>query len=341
MKRLQDNKIALLSNYLKKNGLSTDLIPEILDHLACEAEERLWEGETFEHAFKEILEEADEDSLNKLSIDHYNLLAMEKTLNDIVFENRNKLYGAYDLRKGYNQTVQRSVLLGVTFFLLIVLLPNLYARLVPEAKKTDIGFEAELRTVEIRPEKTLPPPPEPVKVEHKVSTVKYNRFEVLPDNIVPEEMTMPTIDDLADALPGTETVEGDADMMTIEPPKGEVGSARNAIVEAEPAPVTELLVVEQSPEYLGGNAAMSEFLRKNLKYPPRAAAAGVQGRVFVTFVVGTDGKIENVQTLKGIGFGCDEEAERVIKLMPNWKAGRQSGKAVRVRFNMPIVFQME
>ncbi len=114
-----------------------------------------------------------------------------------------------------------------------------------------------------------------------------------------------------------------------------------APVELDSPKEAELFAVEQAPEFIGGNAAMGEFLRKNLKYPPQAASAGIQGRVFISFVVGADGKIENVQTLKGIGFGCDEEAERVIKLMPKWKAGRQSGTPVRVKFNLPVVFQME
>ncbi len=176
MKRLQNNKIELLSNYLKKNGLNPELFPEILDHLACEAEERLWDGDSFEQAFSDIVETADPETLHILSVEHNHLLAMEKTLNDIVFENRNKSYGAYQLRKGYNKTMQRSVLIGVTFFLLIVLLPNLYARLVPEPKKDDIGFEGTLDIINIKPEAKLPPPVEPLKVEAKVNTVKVSEL---------------------------------------------------------------------------------------------------------------------------------------------------------------------
>ncbi|MBE9464460.1 TonB family protein [Dyadobacter subterraneus] len=341
MKRLQNNRIELLSNYLKKNGLDPELFPEILDHLACEAEERLWDGDSFEQAFSNIVETADPETLQLLSVEHYNLLAMEKTLNDIVFENRNKLYGAYQLRKGYKKTMQRSLLLGVTFFLLIMLLPNLYARLVPEPKKDDIGFEGELEIINIRPEAKLPPPAEPLKPQPKVNTVKYQNYEVLPDHMVPEEITPPTVEDLQNAVAGPETIQGNSDILTIEPPTAETAPSKGVSVDIASPKETELFAVEQAPEFMGGNAAMGEFLRKNLKYPRQAADAGIQGRVFVSFVVGADGKIENVQTLKGIGFGCDEEAERVIKLMPKWKAGRQSGVPVRVRFNLPVVFQME
>ena len=342
MKRLQENRIELLSNYLKKSGLSPELLPEILDHLACEAEERLWDGDSFERAFSGIVETADPDTLHILSVEHNHLLAMEKTLNDIVFEGRNKSYGAYQLRKGYNSTMQRSVLLGVTFFLLIMLLPNLYARLVPEPEKDDIGFEVKLTTVDIKPETTPPPlPVEPPKTEPQPSTVKSTSFDVLPDHMVVEEATPPTVDDLEHALPGQETVEGTSDLMDIVPPSAEAPAGKGKAVEAEAPKEETFIIVEQAPAYLGGNAAMAEFLRKNLKYPAQASRANIQGKVFVSFIVGSDGRIEDVKTLKGIGFGCDEEAERVIKLMPNWKAGRQSGTPVRVRFNLPIVFQLD
>jgi len=342
MKRLQENRIELLSNYLKKSGLSAELLPEILDHLACEAEERLWDGDSFEHAFSGIVETADPETLHVLSVEHNHLLAMEKTLNDIVFEGRNKSYGAYQLRKGYNSTMQRSLLLGVTFFLLIMLLPNLYARLVPEPERDDIGFQVELITVDVKPEVTPPPVPvEPPKAEPQPNTVKSPSFDVLPDNMVVEEATPPTVDDLEHALPGEKTIEGNSDMMDIVPPAAEAPAGKGKAVEAEAPKEETFLVVEQAPAYLGGNAAMAEFLRKNLKYPSQASRANIQGRVFVSFIVGSDGKIEDVKTLKGIGFGCDEEAERVIKLMPNWKAGRQSGNPVRVRFNLPIVFQLD
>jgi len=342
MKRLQENKIELLSNYLKKSGLSPELFPEILDHLACEAEERLWDGDSFERAFGGIVEVADPETLHILSVEHNHLLAMEKTLNDIVFEGRNKSYGAYQLRKGYNSTMQRSVLLGVTFFLLVMLLPDLYARLVPEPKKDDIGFEVKLTTLEIKPEVAPPPVPvEPVIPEPKVNTVKFTSYEVMPDDMVVEEVAPPTVEDLQNALPGQEDITGNSDITEIVPPAAEAPAGKGGVVEADPPKEETFISVEQAPSYLGGNAAMADFLRKNLKYPRQASQAGIQGKVFVSFVVGSDGKIEDVKTLKGIGFGCDEEAERVIKLMPNWKAGRQSGNAVRVRFNMPVVFQLE
>ena len=340
MKRLQKNRIEQLNKYLQAAKLDSELLPEILDHLACEAEERLWDGDSFEQAFNGIVETADSQTLHNLSIDHQNLLAMEKSLNDIVFEGRNKLYGAYALRKGYGQTMQRSVLIGVTLFLLMVMLPNLYARLVPEPKKEDIAFVVEIKDINIiADEKPLPPPVREV-AKPLEKTVKSTVFQVLPDEKVEVEYTPPTTEELENAKPGQQTVDGIEDLDVIVPPAAESGSGKASPIEVVREKEKEFTIVEQNPEFVGGNAAMAEFLQKNLRYPSAASSAGIQGRVFVQFTVGSDGKIENVQPIKGIGFGCDEEAVRVIKLMKDWKPGKQGGVPVRVRFTLPIMFQM-
>ena len=98
-------------------------------------------------------------------------------------------------------------------------------------------------------------------------------------------------------------------------------------------------IVEEMPEFPGGGeAAMYKYLGKNLKYPPMAKDAGIQGIVYVTFVVKEDGKIDNVKVLRGIGGGCDESAIAVVEKMPKWNPGKQRGKAVRVQYNLPVRF---
>ncbi|MFA5196321.1 MAG: energy transducer TonB, partial [Bacteroidales bacterium] len=97
-------------------------------------------------------------------------------------------------------------------------------------------------------------------------------------------------------------------------------------------------VVEEMPSFPGGDEARIKFLKENINYPQMAKESGIQGTVYVTFVVDEKGKVTDVRVLRGIGGGCDEEAVRVVKLMPSWNAGKQSGKAVRVQFNMPIRF---
>lgn len=98
--------------------------------------------------------------------------------------------------------------------------------------------------------------------------------------------------------------------------------------------------VEQQAEFPGGIASFARYLQRNLKYPAAAQRANVQGRVYVQFVINTDGSVQDVQVIKSVGFGCDEEAIRLIKSGPRWNPGRQSGRTVRSRFTQPITFQL-
>ena len=97
-------------------------------------------------------------------------------------------------------------------------------------------------------------------------------------------------------------------------------------------------VIEKQPEFPGGMDALTNYLRKNVGYPEAAVKANVAGRVFVSFIVERGGQLTDIHLLKGLGFGCDEEAMRVVQAMPRWKPGSQSGRPVRVKYNLPVQF---
>jgi protein TonB len=101
------------------------------------------------------------------------------------------------------------------------------------------------------------------------------------------------------------------------------------------------VVVENQPEFPGGQAAMMKFLSENIKYPVIAQENGIQGRVICNFVVERDGSITDVQVVRGVDPSLDKEAVRVIQSMPKWKPGMQRGKPVRVRFTLPVVFRLQ
>ncbi len=113
----------------------------------------------------------------------------------------------------------------------------------------------------------------------------------------------------------------------------------------EPVPPADpnepLSFVEEMPEFPGGNAAMMKYLSAHVKYPQEAVEYGIQGTVYVSLVVEVDGRINEVKVIRGIGAGCDEEALRVVKGMPNWKPGKQNGKAVRTRYNLPFRYLLQ
>jgi TonB family protein len=100
-------------------------------------------------------------------------------------------------------------------------------------------------------------------------------------------------------------------------------------------------MVEQMPEFPGGQSAMMDFLRKNLQYPNEARDKNISGKVIVKFVIDSEGNIKNAEVIRGIGAGCDEEALRVVRKMPRWKPGHQNGKAVNVFFHLPVSFVLK
>lgn len=107
-------------------------------------------------------------------------------------------------------------------------------------------------------------------------------------------------------------------------------------VEADPV----FLVVENQPEFPGGEKALVEFIAKNVKYPPTAINYKIEGKVYVSFIIEKDGSLSNIKVMKGIGGSCDEEARRVISLLPNFIPGRQNGRLVRVQYFVPINFKL-
>jgi len=138
-----------------------------------------------------------------------------------------------------------------------------------------------------------------------------------------------------------ETIKGtDSDEIAAAPPT-EVKSVEKTIVELPEEDNTAFITVEVQPSFMGGNSEMYKFLSKNLKYPSAAQRANIQGKVFLSFIVEKDGSITDIETMKGIGFGCDEEAMRVVKLMPKWIAGKQNGRNVRVKFTIPVFFKLD
>ncbi|WP_018617829.1 M56 family metallopeptidase [Spirosoma luteum] len=135
-------------------------------------------------------------------------------------------------------------------------------------------------------------------------------------------------------------------VMCTQPDKDQPAASGSTIESTQPARQANVegevfTVVEQQPEFQGGMAALGPYLQRNLKYPAAAQKANVQGRVFVNFIVSKTGEVSDVRILKGIGFGADEEAIRVVQSMPRWKPAMQSGKLVNVRFNLPINFELD
>ena len=265
------------------------------------------------------------------------------TLEEIVFQNRNKSYGAYSLRIDYQNVIKKSLLIGISIFVLAVLTPMLWAKV-----ESKIGREVIATVIKVdisEPPKEVEPPkietPPPVEPEPEVrSQIRYTEPKIVDDS-KPTELP-PDQDDLDKAINiGTQNVVGVDEPIPTEDPDAIKATQPEMPVAVESAEKDKVFIsVEQNPEFAGGMNALLKFLQKNLRYPTPAVNANVGGKVYMQFVVGQDGNISKVDVLKGIGFGCDEEAQRVVKLMPKWSPGRQSGRAVAVKFTLPISFQL-
>jgi protein TonB len=257
-------------------------------------------------------------------------------LSEIIFEKRNKEYGAYLLRRLYNKYVSISTTSGAILFTLIVCYPLITASLFPKEVMVNKNPESGVFDFE---DLKIPPVSKPdinipVIAAPKTGTIKYLVPIVKPDEFVNDDF-IPTVEDLIDKNPGTETVEGNiggTDIIDVADPK----------IPVNEVPVTEQIFTwaEEMPEFPGGNGELLGFFAKNINYPEIAIRAGVEGKVILSFVVDKKGEIKDVNVLKGIGAGCDEEAMRIIKSMPRWNPGKQNGNAILTRINVPVVFKL-
>ncbi len=270
------------------------------------------------------------------------------TLDEIIFSNRNKEYGAYQLRKNYSKYLSKASIIGIGSALLLFggawtynkfIAPNLAKE---DVTVVDINLEdLKQEQEEDKPELPPPPPEEPPPPPPEVKQIKFLPPEPKADEEVIIEEPPPRQEETEKAVISNKTVEGDDVVSDFTPPPPPPPAVTKPAGLGKPKEEEIFTAVEQQPEYPGGQSEMYKFVNSNIKYPAAAQRANVSGRVFVKFVVEKDGTIGNVEVLKGIGFGCDEEAIRVIKSMPKWNPGRQNGKNVRVYFTMPVFYQLE
>ncbi|HET9054860.1 MAG TPA: TonB family protein [Cyclobacteriaceae bacterium] len=249
---------------------------------------------------------------------------------DLIFENRNKAYGAYRLRIVYTKNVIKGVFYSVVFFALVFYSPDIIALFKAEEEVVKAPPRKLVYTELSAPppiDKPKPPPPQ-VQLPKLQKVIKFVPPKVVKEEVVEE---IPTIEEIKQHEVAAVEVEGPTEIVFEEPVKEVV------VVEDENKIFT---VVEQQPEFAGGYEAMMNFIQKNMRYPASARRMGVDGTVYVSFVVSKDGSISEVKTIRGISADCDKEAMRVVSMMPPWKPGKQNGKPVFVRFVLPIKFKL-
>lgn len=252
---------------------------------------------------------------------------------DIVFEGRNKIYGAYELRKSNGKTTVKALIIGSIIFSFAVAAP-LIASFLPDSTEEEVNNDIKIATVKMPPKKeevkpnTPPPPPPPPKQDQ----VKFVKPVVAKAEEVTEEP--PKIEELKDKKVGSETIKGDPNaVLTVDEP---VGTGPVAAVVEEDNNVYNTAGIEVKPDFPGGIEKFYKFVGNNYKTPEEE---GLKGKVYVTFVVEKDGSLTDIKVLRDIGYGTGAEAIRVLKKCPKWTPGEQNGKKVRVLYSLPITIQ--
>lgn len=248
---------------------------------------------------------------------------IEENLDEIVFAQRNKDYGAYELRKRYKKNVIKA--LSFSFFLLLVITitPLIMAFtgynsniFIPDI--TEYGFTEVTETETVTP----PEAPPPVKTV-EVQKYKYTAYEIVDTTIL--DIELPSNEEIA----STEINEEFTD----------VPIETNEAIKENNDPI-EIWGVQEKPEFPGGEQAMFEWLSKNIKFPEKAIENDGFGKVFVQFVINKEGKVTNIELLNSVDPYLDEEAKRVVGAMPDWSPGKNNGRPVSVYFKLPIKFTL-
>ncbi len=249
-------------------------------------------------------------------------------LDDLVFEGRNKSYGAYFLRKNYTRHLSIALIIALFLYIFGFGAPYILSLLKPPPPALE---KKKVTYTELAPpppiDKTLPPPPPPPNVPPP-KAIKFTPPVIKPDEEVKPEDVPPPVDQ---PIPVAE------EAAPVDPGANYDFSAPAPVEEVKPQIFT---YVEQMPDFPGGQTELMKFLQKNLRYPPAARENGIEGRVVLQFVVDESGNISDIQVLRDIGGGCAEEAVRVVKSMPPWKAGKQNGNPVKVYFKLPVTFKL-
>ena len=265
------------------------------------------------------------------------------SMDEIVFEKRNKEYGAFQLRKIIDRHKLTGLLVAVGVFTFVVLSSqfNLLSFLTKSNKEKEVNIE--MTDVDLPPpppppvDAPPPPPPPPPPVR---PTIKFVEMIAKKDEEVKVQVVTKQ-EEIKETQVAKETVKGDENAKSIITENTGNGTA---VTPAPPPPPKEPEIFDRAevmPAYPGGPAAMLKYLANNIRYPSLARENGLEGKVTVKFTVDKDGSIKDPIVLKdGVGGGCADEAIRVIKTMPKWSPGLQRGNPVKVYYILPVSFKL-
>ena len=253
----------------------------------------------------------------------------------LIFEGKNQAYGAYKMRANSTKRHNLAMLAVLVIALIGFTIPTLVKLATPKQKEVMTGVttlsklaEPEIKQEEMKRE-------EPVALK---SSIKFTAPVIKKDEEVHEDNEIKSQEELT----STKVAISIADVKGNDEANGkDIADLKQVVTQAEPEPEKVFDMVEQMPTFPGGQQELMSYLGKNIKYPTIAQENGTQGRVIIQFVVERDGSITDVRVARGVDPYLDKEAVRVVKSMPKWIPGKQNGKAVRVKFTVPVMFRLQ
>ena len=258
----------------------------------------------------------------------------------LIFEGKNQAYGAYKMRANSTKRHNLAMFAVLVIALIGFTIPTLLKLATPKQKEvmTEVTTLSKLEEPEIKQEEMkrvepVAPPPPALK-----SSIKFTAPVIKKDEEVHEDNEIKSQEELT----STKVAISIADVKGNDEENGaDIADLKQVVTQAEPEPEKVFDMVEQMPAFPGGMHESMVYLRKNIKYPTIAQENGTQGRVIIQFVVERDGTISDVRVARGVDPYLDKEAVRVVKSMPKWIPGKQNGKAVRVKFTVPVMFRLQ
>ena len=263
---------------------------------------------------------------------------------DIIFAQRNRLYGAYQLRRAYPRYLGRALGIGLLLIGFALVIPQILSAVsnaFPEPPVDTTMVMGPPPDIDVDHPPPPPPPPPPTPPPPVRATVRFVPPEPTPDDQVQDEKP-PAVEDVLNAKADVSNQDHHSDSEA--PPSLNDIPDLPPIVEAPAPPRDEeynMVTVQKPPAFPGGEKELLRYLAENIKYPPLARETNIQGTVALMFVIGKDGSVYDVQVVKEIGGGCGKEAKRVVESMPKWLPGEASGHPVKVRFTLPVRFRLE
>lgn len=264
-----------------------------------------------------------------------------ESLDELIFENRNKKYGAYELRKSHNGRVIKSLIYVLLFIAMVVSFPLLIRMYTKKVKAVEITYSTTV--VELNNDFRIEPKKNEPEIAAKLPdhTKPEAPFQVINDSLFStDHRNKDTLDHANESTAiSSDTISSSQSNLT-DTSVARGGSYLHGTTLLTSSTPFQLAQVDKSPQFKGGDVAMFKFLEKNIRYTAQAKREGVVGKIYASFIINSNGEIEAVKILKGLGSGLDEDVVRALYRMPAWEPGYFRGKPVSTILNLPVSFNL-